>query len=227
MKIFKKISSIFKAIYDLFYYCIQLLRFIIKYKVILIITCILTFLTYKFHIYQVRENKLLTIRTTISDTTWSEKEHVNNYITSFGLIAVEEGMKYRIPPSIKLAQGMLESGNGTSILAKNANNHFGIKCHSSWKGETYYLKDDDLRNGKLVKSCFRKYLTVQESFREHSKFLYKNKRYSSLFQYTSYEKWSEGLQDAGYATDVTYSRTLKKIILKNNLNILDKLTFGI
>ena len=101
------------------------------------------------------------------------------YIEKYRDIAVREMKRSGIPASITLAQGMLESENGNSGLARNANNHFGIKCHSDWKGETY-IQDDDSKD-----ECFRKYDAVEESFRDHSDFLMSGSRYSSLFELES------------------------------------------
>ncbi len=124
-----------------------------------------------------------------------------------------EMKKYKIPASITLAQGILESGNGNSTLAKKANNHFGIKCHSDWKGKTMRWNDDK-RN-----ECFRKYRKVDDSYRDHSKFLTNRGRYSSLFRLkiTDYAAWARGLQKAGYATNKQYSKLLIRVIEENRL----------
>ena len=125
--------------------------------------------------------------------------------------------EFGIPASITLAQGILESGNGESRLAIEANNHFGIKCHTNWDGETIFA-DDDEKN-----ECFRKYSTVEESFRDHSLFLSKRDRYQFLFNYkkTNYRKWARGLKEAGYATNPKYASSLIKIIKNNNLSKYD------
>jgi LysM repeat protein len=117
-----------------------------------------------------------------------------------------------IPASITLAQGLLESGDGNSRLARKANNHFGIKCHD-WKGKTIY-HDDDAKG-----ECFRKYESVEESFRDHSEFLTGRSRYASLFELKpdDYKGWAKGLKQAGYATSPTYAEALIRIIEENNL----------
>ena len=104
--------------------------------------------------------------------TQAQTEKHRIYVEQFYPIAVAEMERANIPASIKLAQGILESGVGESELAKNANNHFGIKCGNDWIGEGYYLKDDDTdENGVLVKSCFRVFESPEESYVEHTDFL--------------------------------------------------------
>ncbi|MGB1283199.1 MAG: glucosaminidase domain-containing protein [Polaribacter sp.] len=129
------------------------------------------------------------------------------YIEKYAPIAVHEMQKFNIPASITLAQGILESGAGKGRLASKANNHFGIKCHTDWQGERVYY-DDDKRG-----ECFRKYQYVATSFRDHSTFLSRRKRYAFLFNYDkNYKKWAKGLKKAGYATDSKYPKKLIKII---------------
>lgn len=135
-----------------------------------------------------------------------------SYIDSFKDIAVAQMNTNGIPASIILAQGILESGSGNSSLARFANNHFGIKCTSEWKGKVYY-RDDDQRN-----DCFRVYKNAQESFKDHSTFL-KRKRYSALFELdkNDYKNWAIGLKQAGYATNPKYPELLIGIIDKYKL----------
>ena len=140
------------------------------------------------------------------------------YIQRYKKIAVDERNRAGIPASIKLAQGLLESGAGTSALAREAKNHFGVKCGSDWRGDTYYLKDDDYdENGVLKESCFRVYNSPEESYIAHSEFLRdpnKAYRYGFLFRLepTDYKKWAKGLTTAGYATSPTYGDALIGII---------------
>ena len=123
-----------------------------------------------------------------------------------------------IPASISLAQGMLESDNGNSTLARNGNNHFGIKCHDEWDGEMMYHDDDD------DNECFRKYKSAEESYRDHTDFLVSGSRYDFLFylDQTDYKGWARGLKKAGYATNRTYSNDLIRIIEENELYVYDK-----
>ena len=141
------------------------------------------------------------------------------YIEKYKVTAVEKMLEHGIPASITLAQGILESGSGKSGLAKDANNHFGIKCHKSWTGETYIM-DDDEKN-----ECFRKYKSASESFEDHSQFLTTRGRYAFLFEYkvTDYKKWAHGLKKAGYATNPKYAHLLIKVIEDNGLNKYDKI----
>ena len=144
----------------------------------------------------------------------SKKEYVDMWRTT----AVQQMIDYNIPASITLAQGILESGSGNSDLAKNAKNHFGIKCHD-WTGEKIYM-DDDQKN-----ECFRVYATDEESYVDHSLFLKDKKRYSALFslEKTDYKSWAKGLKDAGYATNPKYPELLIEIIEDLKLNELDQL----
>lgn len=129
------------------------------------------------------------------------------YIHEHKSLAIDQQHKYKIPASITLAQGLLESGAGQSDLARRSNNHFGIKCHD-WKGKRVY-HDDDLRG-----ECFRKYSSVKDSYEDHSKFLALRPRYASLFRLNirDYKGWAKGLQKCGYATDRKYANKLIKVI---------------
>ncbi len=131
-----------------------------------------------------------------------------DYIEEYNDIAIAEMLRYKIPASITLAQGILESNSGRSRLTVKANNHFGVKCHSSWNGKRIY-HDDDARQ-----ECFRKYEHPLSSFRDHSLFLFERKRYAALFdlKLTNYKGWARGLKKAGYATDPKYPTKLIRLI---------------
>ena len=147
------------------------------------------------------------------------------YIQQYKDIAVAEMYRTNIPASIILAQGLLESQAGTSDLAVNANNHFGIKCKSYWQGKTYFHKDDDLDNkGNLIHSCFRNYDSALESYIDHSNFLAQSSNYSSLFTLSrkDFAAWAWGLKKCGYATDNMYAVKLIKIIQKYELYKYDE-----
>jgi LysM repeat protein len=139
-----------------------------------------------------------------------------NYIQTYKETAIREMKRSGIPASITLAQGMLESDNGNSKLARVANNHFGIKCHD-WKGKGFY-QDDDKAN-----ECFRTYKNADESFTDHSNFLLTKQRYTFLFDLktTDYKNWAKGLKKAGYATSPSYSEKLIQIIEAYNLQYFD------
>ena len=141
----------------------------------------------------------------------------DKYIEQYSKIAIDEMNMYNIPASIKLAQAILESGNGESKLAKEGKNHFGIKCHNNWNGETI-IEDDDEKG-----ECFRKYSKVNDSYRDHSLFLTARERYSFLFKYdnTEYKKWAKGLKEAGYATNPKYATLLIDLIEKYDLTRFD------
>jgi len=140
----------------------------------------------------------------------------SEYISAWKMVAIEQMNVHGIPASITLAQGILESGNGNSKLAKEGNNHFGIKCHG-WEGDKMY-QDDDAKN-----ECFRVYKNAKESYLDHSSFLKKHQRYAFLFNYksTDYKNWAKGLKDAGYATSATYAEALIKLIEDEKLNQYD------
>lgn len=141
------------------------------------------------------------------------------YISDYKNIAIEKMMEYKIPASITLAQGILESGNGRSELTRKANNHFGIKCHSDWKGKKVY-HDDDKRG-----ECFRKYDNPVGSFNDHSLFLTTRSRYDFLFDLKkdNYKAWAKGLKKAGYATDRKYPTKLINLIEDYKLYAYDDL----
>ncbi len=150
----------------------------------------------------------------------------SEYIDTYKDIAISEMMRTGIPASIKLAQAILESSCGKSDLACKANNHFGIKCGNEWKGKSYKKEDDDYEDGKLIKSCFREFNSVWDSYLAHSDFLTdpnKSHRYGFLFRLeaTDYKGWAKGLSKAGYATDPQYADRLIDIIEKNKLHMFD------
>lgn len=132
----------------------------------------------------------------------------NAYIKEYAPLAVEQMKQHKIPASITLAQGLLESGAGTSSLARKSNNHFGIKCHSTWRGRKVYYTDD------APNECFRAYKHPRDSYNDHSDFLKRGSRYAFLFKLkiTDYKGWARGLKKAGYATDPSYANRLITII---------------
>lgn len=145
------------------------------------------------------------------------------YIQTYKDIAIREMKTHKIPASITLAQGLLESGAGNSALAREAKNHFGIKCHKGWEGDTYYM-DDDEKN-----ECFRKYKNPEESFKDHSEFLCGRSRYAALFDLdiTDYEGWAKGLKAAGYATNPKYAQLLIDRINLYELTQYDQIALGL
>lgn len=141
------------------------------------------------------------------------------YIATYRDIAIDKMREFKIPASITLAQGVLESGAGRSDLARYANNHFGIKCHKGWDGD-YFIKDDDAKG-----ECFRKYNKAEESFRDHSLFLTSRAHYAPLFklEVNDYKAWAYGLKAAGYATNPNYPQLLLKIIEEHKLFVYDSI----
>lgn len=147
-----------------------------------------------------------------------KQKSYEDYITKYSGVAVHHMKKYKIPASITLSQGLLESGAGSSSLTLRSNNHFGIKCHSEWKGESVIAADD------RPDDCFRKYKKAEESYDDHSRFLTEKRRYSTLFELeiTDYKGWARGLQKAGYATDKAYANKLIKLIEDYDLYLYDE-----
>mgnify|MGYP001218016239 CR=1 FL=1 len=149
----------------------------------------------------------------------SSKERTHWYVNTYRKIAINEMRKYSIPASITMAQGILESNSGMGSLAMKSNNHFGIKCHKSWRGKKVYHDDD--KKGE----CFRKYKNPEKSYRDHSLFLVNRDRYEDLFKIKggNYVKWAIGLKSAGYATDPSYAQKLISLIDRYELWKLDGL----
>ncbi len=148
----------------------------------------------------------------IAQSSTTQKDYINKWKNE----AVRQMEIYKIPASITLAQGVLESGNGVSTLAKKSNNHFGIKCHKDWKGGRTYHDDD--KKGE----CFRVYDDPRDSYEDHSKFLLRS-RYASLFELDleDYKGWAKGLSKCGYATNPKYPELLITIIERHDLQLLD------
>ena len=159
---------------------------------------------------------------TITTTTKAPKDKVAKYVEQFKDVAMREMELYKIPASITLAQGILESGSGFGRLSVEANNHFGIKCHTAWTGERIYHDDDE------DQECFRKYVSPDYSYRDHSLFLTQRKRYASLFNLdeNDYKGWAKGLRKAGYATDKKYPQKLISLIERYELYQYDAIVLG-
>ncbi|PBQ30748.1 hypothetical protein CNR22_02815 [Sphingobacteriaceae bacterium] len=140
-----------------------------------------------------------------------------NYIEQYSQTAIRQMVLYKIPASVILAQAIFESSSGTSMLAKKSNNHFGIKCHAGWSGDTIVKHDDELNE------CFRSYATTEDSYKDHSLFLISRPRYAELFKLSvyDYKSWCMGLKNAGYATSPTYAYQLIKLIEELKLYELD------
>ena len=147
----------------------------------------------------------------------TNEERTHWYVNTYSKTAINEMKKFGIPASITMAQGILESNSGKGGLAMKSNNHFGIKCHSGWRGKKVY-HDDDKKS-----ECFRKYKNPEKSYRDHSVFLESRDRYNSLFKLrrNNYVKWAIGLKKAGYATDPAYADKLISIIERYELWKLD------
>lgn len=160
------------------------------------------------------QNETLIATSTVSVS----KNTVEDYIHLYAPLAMESMKVYGIPASIKLAQGILESGSGNGTLCRTANNHFGIKCKEEWLGESVSHTDD------APNECFRKYNTALESYNDHSEFLANRVYYKNLFTLdkSDYKAWAHGLKKAGYATDPRYPQKLISIIEKYNLHEFDK-----
>jgi LysM repeat protein len=150
-----------------------------------------------------------------SQVTGTYEERVLNYISQYKDWAMQEQMRVGIPASVTLAQGIYETGAGSSELATIANNHFGIKCKKAWTGETFAHTDD------APNECFRKYASAYQSYMDHSNYLSTEKRYQILFTYgvDDYKAWCRGLKQCGYATNPKYAQLIINVIEKYNLNL--------
>ncbi|MCH2234863.1 MAG: glucosaminidase domain-containing protein [Crocinitomicaceae bacterium] len=161
------------------------------------------------------------LATSVYGSAAEKKITTSEYVEYWKITAIEQMNDHGIPASITLAQGILESGNGNSRLAKEANNHFGIKCHRGWDGATF-IQDDDKKN-----ECFRSYDNASQSYEDHSLFLTGRERYSDLFELklTDYKGWAKGLKSAGYATNPKYADLLIDLIEKNDLAQYDLMPY--
>ena len=150
--------------------------------------------------------------------------HVISYIDLYKYAAIDEMERSGIPASITMAQAIIESNAGLSYLAKESNNHFGIKCKSYWTGSSFYHPDDDRdENGNIIPSCFRRYDSILASYADHSDFLMMTPHYQPLFAYDkfAFEEWAKGLQLCGYASDPAYAEKLIRTIERYGLHELD------
>jgi flagellum-specific peptidoglycan hydrolase FlgJ len=177
-----------------------------------------------------RSKREVILKTNKEPAKVSEKEKIEKsdklnavelYINRYSDIAKDNMRLHKIPASITLAQGILESGSGKGRLAIKANNHFGIKCHG-WKGAKIYHDDD------RSQECFRKYRKAETSYKDHSEFLTGRRRYTSLFKLKSndYKGWAKGLRTAGYATDRKYPQKLISLIERYKLYKYDEEVLG-
>lgn len=160
---------------------------------------------------------LLALLLTMSAAAQKQNATYLTYIEQWKSTALQNQADYGIPASIIMAQALLESGAGTSELALNARNHFGIKCTSDWFGGVYYYDDDS--KGE----CFRQYNDAAESFKDHALFL-QRPRYATCFEIAieDYEGWAYRLKACGYATDPGYAKKLIKLIEDYKLDELGK-----
>lgn len=171
--------------------------------------------------------RLIAIVTVLAFAAGAQAQRRNSryvdYINKYSALAVQQMKEHKIPASITLAQGLLESGAGMSTLARKSNNHFGIKCGSNWNGRTV-RHDDDARN-----ECFRAYRNPRDSYEDHSAFLKRGSRYAFLFKLkiTDYKGWARGLKKAGYATDPSYANRLITIIEDYDLYKYDRKGDGV
>ena len=166
--------------------------------------------------------KLIYVITAIilSSNLFAQRISPDEYIHTYCSMAVEEMKRSGIPASVTLAQGILETECGNSDLVKKSNNHFGIKCKSTWTGESVTHTDD------APNECFRKYSNPADSYKDHSDYLKTSPRYAALFQLapSDYKGWAYGLKRAGYATNPQYPQIVISNIEKYNLQQYDNLT---
>lgn len=172
----------------------------------------------KAEIERKKDAEVLEATSRLSVTT----DMIRDYIVKYRNVAQQNMRQHGIPASITLAQGVLESGSGQGTLSRNANNHFGIKCHKEWDGPSVRHTDD------APDECFRKYDNPDESYRDHSLFLTSRSRYNSLFSLKKddYKGWAKGLKKAGYATDPKYADKLIGLIERYSLYEYDREVLG-
>lgn len=158
----------------------------------------------------------------LTNTVKAQYISIEVYVNMYKEVAMEEMKRSGVPASITLAQGILETENGNSVLVKKSNNHFGIKCKEDWTGPTVSHTDD------APWECFRKYGSAEESYRDHSNFLRTRKYYASLFNIdpSDYKGWAYGLKQAGYATNPQYAQQLIKYIETYNLQQYSLIAMG-
>jgi LysM repeat protein/flagellum-specific peptidoglycan hydrolase FlgJ len=216
------------------------MRFVVKFSMLLVVVLLSACGSKKKTIHHPKTDKVevkannekdLTTKTEESDSKNVEKNNdiivrpnqtTKDYVIAYADVAMQKMREHNIPASITLAQGILESGSGNSVLTKKSNNHFGIKCHKEWTGEKVY-HDDDAKG-----ECFRVYEKAEGSFEDHSQFLLTRGRYASLFKLEpgDYVGWAYGLKAAGYATDPKYPQKLIAYIEKYELKKYDEQVLG-
>lgn len=178
----------------------------------------------KAPVYTSTTTKPLVKNEVLESTSRTEvsSDMIAEYVLLYKDIAIQNMREFKIPASIILAQGVLESGSGRGILSMKSNNHFGIKCHTGWTGDS--VTHDDDQKGE----CFRKYDDPSGSYRDHALFLTSRSRYASLFDLESddYQGWAKGLREAGYATDRAYPQKLIGLIERYQLYIHDQVALG-
>lgn len=163
---------------------------------------------------------LLLALTNLFAQNYTQDDQVYDYIDQYKDLAMKEMELYKVPASITLAQAIYASKIGTNRIAKEANNHFGIMCHTKeWTGDTFYETDNHSSD-----YCFRKYASVEESYRDHSLFISQRSRYVKLFYFpiTDYKSWANGLKEAGYSGNPRYADTLISLIEKYYLMHYDR-----
>lgn len=148
-----------------------------------------------------------------------KESNAKAYIERFSKVAVAEMDKFGIPASVTMAQAIIESRSGTSVLAVRNNNHFGIKCFSKTCSSSHCSRHTDDSH----KDFFIKYKDGAESFRAHSEFLMKYRYRELLKQGKNYKAWAKGLKEFGYATDQAYDKKIIAVIERYELNKLDDL----
>ena len=139
--------------------------------------------------------------------------------------------EFGVPPSVTIAQAILESGWGSSGLAAVDKNYFGIKCFDGNYGTIangchLYNTTECTKAGSCYRMAdtFRTYATAADSFRDHGWFLkYRqngsiNTRYQPAFAYTrDANKFIWHIWKCGYATDPKYYTKVTGIMAAHNL----------
>lgn len=128
-----------------------------------------------------------------------------------------------ILPSLCIAQACVESAYGTSELAVNANNLFGIKAGSGWSGQTYTKNTQEWDGSKYitVSAAFRAYDTMVACVEDYLDKITTMDRYKNLVGCTDIREACRLIREDGWATSPTYTETLLDRVDKHNLTQYD------
>jgi len=154
------------------------------------------------------------------------------FIDKLAPLAIEDMRKTGVPASLTIAQAILESGDGNSTLAQQANNLFGMKGKGT--AGSIRLPTKEYRNGEwlTIHTDFRKYNNWAESVADHSNLFingvsWNRNLYRDVIGVDGITAARE-VAKAGYATDPDYDKKLIKLITDHQLVKFDFIAkFGV